>query len=113
MDQRLQPTSQAARADPFDYLLTPYRSPWLIPLESIFGWIKHQILGDRLFDAPTELQAAVGRCFRRRVAQAEERRDKAWAMATQNPRCLCERALEIYEGTSEIQRLIISGHLLK
>jgi hypothetical protein len=52
-----------------------------MPLESIFGWIKHQVLGDRLFNAVAELQAAVERCFRRRVAEARLRRDKAWAMA--------------------------------
>jgi hypothetical protein len=61
--------------------LLPTRSPWLMLLESIFGWIKHQILGDRHFNAVAELQAAVERCFRRRVAKAKERRDKAWAMA--------------------------------
>jgi hypothetical protein len=27
----------------------PTRSPWLMPLESIFGWIKHQVLGGRRF----------------------------------------------------------------
>jgi hypothetical protein len=53
-----------------------------MPLDSISGWINLQILGDRLFDAIAKLQAAVERCFRRRVAQARERRDKAWAMAT-------------------------------
>jgi hypothetical protein len=52
-----------------------------MPLESIFGWIKHHVLGDRFFNAVAGLQAAVERCFRRRVAKAKLRRDKAWAMA--------------------------------
>ena len=61
--------------------LLPTRSPWLMPLEPIFGWIKHQTLGDRLFNAISDLQAAVEDGFRRRVAQAKPRRDKAWAAA--------------------------------
>jgi transposase len=64
--------------------LLPTRSPWLMPLESVFGWIKHQILGDRFFKAITELQAAVERCFHSRVAGAKIRRDKAWALVAQN-----------------------------
>ena len=59
----------------------PTRSPWLMPLESIFGWIKHQVLGGRLFETVAELQAAVERYFRQRVASAKTRRDKAWAAA--------------------------------
>ena len=59
----------------------PTRSPWLMPLETIFGWIKHQTLGDRLFPAISDLQDAVEDGFRRRVAQAKLRRDKAWAAA--------------------------------
>lgn len=59
----------------------PTRSPWLMPLESIFGWIKHQILGDRLFEAIHGLQTAVEDAFRRRVIQAKKRRDKAWTAA--------------------------------
>jgi transposase len=66
--------------------LLPTRSPWLMPLESVFGWIKHQILGDRFFKAIAELQAAVERCFRRRVARAKMRRDKSWASVVQNSR---------------------------
>jgi transposase len=68
----------------------PTRSPWLMPLESIFGWTKHQVLGGRLFKTVAELQAAVERYFRQRVASAKERRDRAWATAlataTQNSR---------------------------
>ena len=59
----------------------PTRSPWLMPLESIFGWIKHQILGNRLFQTVAELQAAAEHYFRHRVAQARERRDRAWVNA--------------------------------
>ena len=64
--------------------LLPTRSPWLMPLESIFGWIKHQILGDRLFKDIAELRAAVEHCFRHRTARAKIRRDKAWALVAQN-----------------------------
>jgi transposase len=59
--------------------LLPTRSPWLMPLEPIFGYVKHQILGGRLFQTVAELQIAVERYFRQRVAQAKERRDRAWA----------------------------------
>jgi transposase len=59
----------------------PTRSPWLMPLEPIFGWIKHQILGNRLFETVAKLQAAVEHCFYQRVAKAKERRDQAWAKA--------------------------------
>jgi transposase len=59
----------------------PTRSPWLMPLEPIFGWTKHQVLGDRLFQTVSELQAAVEQHFQHRVAQAKERRDRSWAKA--------------------------------
>lgn len=59
----------------------PTRSPWLMPLEPIFGWVKHQVLGDRLFETVAELQAAVERYFCQRVVKAKERRDRAWAKA--------------------------------
>lgn len=29
----------------------PSRSPWLMPLESVFGSVKHRVLGDRTFDS--------------------------------------------------------------
>jgi hypothetical protein len=59
----------------------PTRSPWLMPLEPIFGWIKHHILGNRLFQAVNNLQGAVEDGFRQRVAAAKKRRDKAWTAA--------------------------------
>jgi hypothetical protein len=59
----------------------PTRSPWLMPLEPIFGWIKRQVLGGRWFQTVVKLQAAVEHYFRQRVAQAKERRDQAWAAA--------------------------------
>jgi hypothetical protein len=59
----------------------PTRSPWLMPLESIFGWVKHQVLGDRLFETVAELQAAVEHYFHHRVVKAKERRDRTWAKA--------------------------------
>jgi hypothetical protein len=55
----------------------PTRSPWLMPLEPIFGWTKHQVLGGRLFETVAQLQTAVERYFHQRVAQAKERRDRA------------------------------------
>ncbi len=57
----------------------PTRSPWLMPLEPIFGWIKHQVLGGRAFETVVELQAAVVRSFRERVDSAKARRDRDWA----------------------------------
>lgn len=59
----------------------PTRSPWLMPLEPIFGWVKRQILGHRLFETVTGLQAAVECYFRQRVAKAKQHRDKAWTKA--------------------------------
>jgi hypothetical protein len=56
----------------------PTRSPWLMPLESIFGWIKHQVLGDRCFDTVADLQAAVVRAFESRITTAQQRRERAW-----------------------------------
>jgi transposase len=61
--------------------LLPTRSPWLMPLEAIFGWVKHQVLAGRLFQTVAELQAAVVRYFQQRVARAKTRRDKVWAAA--------------------------------
>jgi hypothetical protein len=59
-----------------------------MPLEPIFGWTKHQVLGGRLFQTIAQLQAAVERYFHQRIAQAKERRDRAWfkaqLMPTQN-----------------------------
>jgi transposase len=59
----------------------PTRSPWLMPLEPIFGWTKHQVLGGRLFETVAQLQAAVESYFHQRVAQAKERRNRAWVKA--------------------------------
>ena len=68
----------------------PTRSPWLMPLEAVFGWVKHEVLGDRSFETVAELQAAVERAFEQRVAAAKERRDRTWAkslaLATENPK---------------------------
>jgi len=55
----------------------PTRSPWLMPLEAIFGWVKHQVLGGRLFETVSALQEAVEIAFQQRVAQAKMRHDKA------------------------------------
>lgn len=51
----------------------PTRSPWLMPLEAIFGWAKHQVLGGRAFKTVSELQQA----FEQRVTQAKKRHDRA------------------------------------
>jgi len=59
--------------------LLPTRSPWLMPLEAIFGWIKHQLLGSRLFETVADLRAVVEGCFHRRVADAKLRRSRAWS----------------------------------
>lgn len=59
----------------------PSRSPWLMPLEPIFGWTKRHVLGDRKFATLAELQAAVEQHFRRRVKEARERRHRAWTKA--------------------------------
>ena len=60
----------------------PTRSPWLMPLEPIFGWIKHRVLGDRFFSTVADLQAAVERAFECRIATAQEPRERTW---TQSP----------------------------
>jgi hypothetical protein len=59
----------------------PTRSPWLMPLESIFGWIKHRVLAGQRFESVRALQSIVERYFRERVDDAKVRRDKAWATA--------------------------------
>ena len=63
----------------------PTRSPWLMPLEPIFGWTKHQVLGGRLFETVAQLQAAVESYFHQRVAEAKERRNRAWVKAQPIP----------------------------
>jgi hypothetical protein len=63
----------------------PTRSPWLMPLEPVFGWTKHQVLGGRLFQTVAQLQAAVEHYFHQRVAQAKERRDRTWARSQPVP----------------------------
>lgn len=57
----------------------PIRSPWLMPLESIFGHIKHQVLGNRQFEHVTALQQAVVSAFYYRIPPARQRRDRTWS----------------------------------
>jgi len=57
----------------------PTRSPWLMPLEAIFGAIKYRVLGARCFDAVAHLQSAVELAFIQRITQAKVRRDLSWA----------------------------------
>ena len=63
----------------------PSRSQWLMPLEAVFGAVKHRVLGDRTFDSLAELRLAVERAFVHRVAQAKKRRDCRWAKALTLP----------------------------
>lgn len=56
----------------------PVRSPWLMPLEAIFGSVKHQVLGPRWFETLEALQGAVEQAFRARVAEAQPRRARYW-----------------------------------
>jgi hypothetical protein len=63
----------------------PARSPWLMPLEPVFGWIKHQMLGGRPFETVAQLRLAVEDCFRQRVAAARRRRDAIWNTAPAAP----------------------------
>lgn len=59
----------------------PARSPWLMPLEAVFGAVKHRVLGNRTFDTLAVLRMAVERAFCNRVAKAKVRRDCRWARA--------------------------------
>ena len=52
-----------------------------MPLEAVFGAVKHRVLGDRTFDTLAELRLAVERAFCNRVAKAKIRRDCRWAKA--------------------------------
>ena len=76
--------NQRAKRDGLTRLIVcslPVRSPWLMPLEAVFGYTKHQVLGGRLFDAIADLRAAVEDYFRRRVDDARRRRDLSWSQA--------------------------------
>lgn len=59
----------------------PSRSPWLMPLEAVFGSVKHRMLGNRTFESLAALQVAVERAFCKRVAAAKKRRDCRWTKA--------------------------------
>lgn len=63
----------------------PSRSPWLMPLEAVFGSVKHRVLGDRTFGTLADLQVAVERAFDNRVAAAKKRRDCRWSKALYIP----------------------------
>jgi transposase len=56
----------------------PTRSPWLMPLEPIFGWIKHHVLGKRDYETMADLRRAVENGFLMRIPQAKKRRDRSW-----------------------------------
>lgn len=57
----------------------PSRSPWLMPLEAVFGAIKYRVLGGRIFDTVAHLQEAVVKAFHQRIEQARIRRDQTWS----------------------------------
>lgn len=59
----------------------PTRSPWLMPLEAVFGWVKHHVLGPRVFETLEALRSAVEAAFRDRIPAAQPRRARAWAAA--------------------------------
>jgi len=48
-----------------------------MPLESVFGWIEHQMWEDRSFETVAELQAAAEAYFHQRTTSAKERGDQA------------------------------------
>ena len=56
-----------------------------MPLEAVFGAVKHRVLGDRSFDTLADLRLAVERAFCHRVAKAKTRRDCRWARALAAP----------------------------
>ena len=59
----------------------PKRSPWLMPLEPVFGWTKHQILGPRVFASLDELKQSVERAFQDRITEAQPRRARYYDTA--------------------------------
>lgn len=63
----------------------PTRSSWLMPLEPIFGWLKHQVLGGHLFETIAELQTTVERYFVDCIEQARKRGHRAWHAALTTP----------------------------
>ena len=76
--------NRQAKADGLTRLIVctlPTRSPWLMPLEPIFGHTKHQVLGDRQFENIIALQHAVVSAFHQRIPQAKKRRDRTWNRA--------------------------------
>jgi transposase len=56
----------------------PTRSPWLMPLEALFGAIKHRILAGLDFETLAALKAVVEHYFQQRIPKAKARRDLAW-----------------------------------
>jgi hypothetical protein len=57
----------------------PTRSPWLMPLEAVFGRLKQQVLGGRMFATVAEMKGAVEQRFEQRVVQAKKHRDQTWS----------------------------------
>ena len=41
----------------------PARSPWLMPLDAAFAWMKHQVLELRLFESPDKLRERIEQAF--------------------------------------------------
>lgn len=63
----------------------PSRSPWLMPLEAVFGSVKHRVLGNCTFETLAQLRLAVELAFCHRVAEAKKRRDCRWTRALYIP----------------------------
>ena len=52
-----------------------------MPLEPVFGWTKHQVLGPRVFASLDELKQSVERAFQHRIAEAQPRRARYYDAA--------------------------------
>jgi hypothetical protein len=95
--------SRRAKQEGLTWLIVcrlPTRSPWLMPLESIFGWIKHHILGNRFFQTVAELQArrnttSVTALFRHGSDETAPG-PTLWNHLLESQGLFCERALGWY-----------------
>lgn len=59
----------------------PSRSPWLNPIEPVFGQAKRRVLGRRAVPQPSELKRKVERYFKQREKRLERDRKKAGSKA--------------------------------
>jgi hypothetical protein len=70
-------------------------SPWLMPLEAVFGSVKHRVLGARSFATLAELRVAVEQAFHARF-QGKKRRDCRWTRALALP----ERSVSVSRNST-------------